>query len=347
VDLSPLWQLVVDPAVEKIVHAGEQDFELCHLCTGQPPANIFDVQTAAGLAGLPYPLSYAKLVLAVTGTRVGKAETVSDWSRRPLTQSQLRYAAEDVRHLGAIEADLRQRLQKRGRLQWLREEMRPLETASRYARDAADAWRRVRGASGLSRRGLAVLRELAVWRDAAAQRADVPPRTFLKDEVLVAVARHPPDSAGALRNVRGMPNPVANRCGREIMDAVARGRAASPADAPQADGSAEERPEDRMLADLASAVGQGLCLAGHVAHTLLASRGDYMDLVRAVAAGGAKAGEDQAAAPAGGEAEGVRLLAGWRREFAGDAVRAVIEGRASIAVAGGPRRPRVEVGAIR
>lgn len=332
VDLGPFWDLVTDPAVRTIVHAGEQDFELCYLWTGRAPANVFDVQVAAGLAGVGYPLSYERLAKEVLKVSVGKSESFSEWGRRPLTKSQLRYAVEDVLHLLPLKEHLDERLASLGRATWVREEMGRLERAAFYAREVDEAWTRVRGGDGLSRRGRAVLRELAVWREHAAEAEDLPPRTCLRDEVLVGLARRTPQSAGELRNIRGLPAPVASRHGRDLLEAIGRGLAVPGGECPEAADRRDDEPSDRMLVDLAAAAGQGLCLAGSLAHPLLATRSDYQDLVTALA------GRAGAADPP------PRLLAGWRREFAGDVLAAVLEGRAALRVSGMPKKPRLDVG---
>ena len=330
-DIRPFWDLVLDPAVRTIVHAGEQDLELCHLWTGATPANLFDVQVAAGLVGLSYPLSYDRLVRELVGETVGKSESFSEWARRPLNRSQLRYAAEDVLYLLPLKQRLEASLASLGREAWMREEMTRFEEAAFYSREAGEAWTRVRGSEGLSRRGRAVLRELAIWRERAAETEDVPPRTCLRDEVMVGLARRTPRGAGELRDIRGLPAPLASRHGPDLLAAIARGLAVQEDDRPEADPKRDEHPAERMLADLASAAGQGLCLSGSVAHSLFATRGDYQDLARAAC--------DRKSF----EGASLRLMSGWRREFAGEALAKVLKGTAAMRVSGMPRKPRLDV----
>ena len=184
-DLKPFWELVADPSVEKIVHAGQQDIEPVIRLLGLPPANIFDTQIAGGFAGLPYPVSLSKLVFALSGAKLGKGLTFSHWDQRPLSPIQLRYAADDVRYLPLGASKLRERLAELGHAGWVHEECQSMCDTSLYRFDPQQQYQRVRGASSLMPRNLAVLRELTAWRDAAARAHDVPPRTFLKDEVLL------------------------------------------------------------------------------------------------------------------------------------------------------------------
>ncbi|HUU09130.1 MAG TPA: HRDC domain-containing protein [Phycisphaerae bacterium] len=331
VDLTPFWDLVLDESIEAVVHAGGQDLEICNLMTGRVPANVFDVQVAAGLVGLPYPLSYEKLVKQVAGVRIGKAETFSDWSQRPLTPGQLRYAVADVLYLPSVRERLGRGLDERGRMAWMREEMQRLEAEELYLRSAREAWLRVRRLGGLSRRQLAVIRELAEWREAAAEQADVPTRTLLRDEVLVGLARRMPAGVRDLHAIRGLPHPLVDRAGRDMLAAIRRGRESPEPGWPDAADTREGGPAERMLADLAAVAGQGLCLAGEVAPGLLAARADYEEVAEWVAQGGKEA----ESAP--------RLLRGWRGEFAGRTIEAVLAGRAALRLTGPPDAPRLDV----
>ncbi|MCE5276462.1 MAG: ribonuclease D [Planctomycetaceae bacterium] len=319
-DTAPLWELVADPAIRKIAHAPEQDLELCYLQSQRTPANIFDVQVAAGLVGLHYPISYGRLVQAVTGKAIMQDQTVSDWSRRPLTPQQLDYARDDVRYLVSIAGELQRRLEKYGRCAWMEREMAELEHPAQYVRDSKLLYRKVHGWKQLHRKELAVLQELALWREGAAAEEDLPPRTFLRDPVLLALARSRPLTAAGVRNVRGLPRPVAERHGERIMAAIERGGAAQKSDSPPPDRThVSEDSVDQMLIDLASALGQSLCLSGNMAPSLLATRKDYADLVRCVL-------QEQPAAP------DMALSSGWREEFAGRCIREFLCGQGVLRV---------------
>jgi len=323
VDAGEFWALVTDPEVCKIVHAGTQDVEMCHLRTARTGANIFDVQVAAGLVGLGYPLSYGKLVHAVLGTKIPQDKSYSEWGRRPLTRGQLRYAVADVLHLNAIYKIFRKRLRKLGREAWMREEMKPLETTDLFECEPQDRWKRVQGWQRLNRRKLAVLRELAIWRDEGARKLDVPPRTFLRDRVLTTLARQMPLTLKDLRMTKGFPRPLAASDGKAVIEAIKAGSATAESNLPDWSPQKEETAVDKMLVDLASATGQALCISSDLSHSLFASRANYAGLVSAIRCGNP-------------DPRTLRLLTGWRKKFAGRKLKEMLAGQRTIKVAGKP-----------
>ena len=162
---------------------------------------------------MAFPSSLAKLVLEITGIRLGKGLTFTDWSQRPLSEVQIRYAADDVRYLPMIVSELKKKLDTLGHAAWARAESEAMGDPSRFLFDIDADYLRVRGAGSLPPENMAVLRELTAWRDRAAQAADVPPRAYLKDEVLLSLARSPVKSAHQFAKVRNLPRPVGKRSG--------------------------------------------------------------------------------------------------------------------------------------
>lgn len=310
VDPAPFWELVLDGAVEKIVHSGEQDLEMCYLHTGQVPANVFDVQVAGGLAGTGYPLSYGNLLREVLAVEVEQISAFSEWSQRPLADEQLRYAVEDVAYLSALEAELRDRLEGLGRVEWMAEEMSLLTCPQRYDQQPIHVARRIRSWDRLSRRQLAILCELIAWRERAARGDDVPPRTLLRDAVLVATVRAIPASVPELAAVKGFPRPLARRRGEAVLEALARGRDAPRAELPEA----AARETNRPLVSWAMEAGRQICEAARLDHSLFASRRNYIDLVEALRTG------QRDRTP-------LRLLTGWRAPFAGERIADLITKR--------------------
>jgi len=186
-DLSPLAALLADAGRRKYVHAGGADVELTARLAGVAPAPLFDTQVAAAFAGLGSGLSYAAVVEATQGVTLAKAETRTDWTRRPLAAAQLRYAAEDVRHLLPAARELRARLADAGRLTWAEQESAELHRPDEEG--DGEPWRRLRGIDGLPPAARAVARQLAAWREREAAARDLARPFLMRDETLLALAR--------------------------------------------------------------------------------------------------------------------------------------------------------------
>lgn len=303
IDLRPFWELIADPAVEKIVHAGEQDVEPVVRHLGTEAKNVFDTQIACGFIGMAYPVALAKLVGELTGAKLGKALTFSHWDQRPLSPSQLRYAADDVRYLPALRERIGRRLDETGHWEWARQEFDAMCDARLYQFDPETAYLRVRGATSLSAHALAVLRELVIWRDAVARAHDVPPRAFLKDEILIDLSRNPVKSLERLDRVRGLPRPVEAAHGREIVEATLRGLATPPGKFPFAR-AFEPSPSERFRADAVWAAAQCICIGRGIDPALVTSRQEVGEFVRHL-----NHDRDPKDSP---------ILKGWRREALGE-----------------------------
>jgi ribonuclease D len=312
IDLTGFWELIADPTVEKILHAGEQDLEPVVRILGRPPANVIDVQVAAGFTGLAYPSGLSKLVREMIGARLGKGFTFTHWDQRPLSPVQLRYAADDVRYLPAVRDIVVKRLEKLGHLKWAKEECAALCDPARYRLNPAADYVRIRGAGSLDPKNAAVLRELYIWREDAALRNDSPPRSYVKDEVLLDIARRPVKTVADLNRVKGLPRPVENEEGQRIVEAVQRGLATPEAERPTA-AQFEETPTERFAADSLWAVVQAWCYGQQVDPALLCSRQEIGRLSRNLR----EAGEPS---PDG------RLMHGWRGEMLGEPLRRMIRG---------------------
>ncbi len=228
-DLSPLSSLLSSPGHTKVLHAAGQDLEVLHLRLGILPAPLFDTQIAAALCGLGEQIGYAALVERLFGVQLDKAHSRTDWSRRPLTAEQLRYALEDVRYLPEAHAILEARLDALGRLDWLREDCAALLDPARWTPNPREAWRRIKGWQRLPAAALPRLVELAAWREARASRLDRPRRWVMGDETLIALATRPPSNIHALLHGNALP-PALRSAADEIMAALeaARGEASPP-----------------------------------------------------------------------------------------------------------------------
>ena len=326
VDMGKVGDLIQRPEIQVVVHAGRQDFELFHEHFGVLPHNIFDVQLAAGFAGYGANLPYGRLVSAATGTTLEKGESYTDWCRRPLTEAQMSYAADDVRYLIAIADRLLGELDGQGRGEWVREEMLLLEDPGLYSVDHAEVWRKVGGRGHLSSRQTSVLRELAKWREETASRRNIPRGWVVKDPTLIELARRAPTSLGALKSVRGLNAREIDKSGQEILGVIATGKQAPPLDLPQGP-SRQAQARARVLSGLADAVVRSRCDHAQIATELVATRGELESVLAEVISGDSDDSKH-------------RLLTGWRRELAGNAVVALAQGKIAVRAIANP--PYVE-----
>jgi ribonuclease D len=315
--LDCFWRVVIDPAHQVIVHAGREEVRLCRLWGGQPPSNLFDLQIAAGLVGLMYPLGHGNLVQQVLGVQLAKGETLTEWRDRPLTRAQVRYAFDDVRYLLPVWQRLSERLEQLGRSAWAREEFaRLVASTTPEEAVAAEKWRKLRGAGSLDRRRLGIVRQLYAWREEAATQANRPPRTIVRDDLLVEIARRNPTRERDLQVVRGLPR----RYLAGIFEAVDQARALPPEQLPPLAEREQEVPQVNMVSAVLTAVLGDFCAREHLASNLIASSQDVRTLVRARFQG--------VALP-----EDMPLTQGWRRQYVLPALLGVLEGRRAVRVA--------------
>ena len=321
--VEPLAEILADPEVEVVMHAARQDVAILRRALGTEIRGLFDTQLAAGFAGLSASLGYGVLLDQLLGVKLKKGEGFTKWDRRPLTQQQIRYARDDVAHLIQLADAIKKRLAKNGRLEWVREECRPLEDAS-DERDARDVWRRLPRVNQLGGDARAVAREVAAWRETIAQKEDKPPSTIVADQVVVAIARTAPRSVDKLRDIRGLYPKTIKRWGDEILEAVRRGAKADPP--PKEASSGFATSADSPVIALCEALVRARALEAGLAYELIASRADLTRVV--------------VAARLGRPEPEVRTLQGWRRELVGEELDGLLRGDLSLAVGEG-RRLRV------
>lgn len=223
-DLPGLGALLADRAIEVVLHDADYDLRLLHQDYGWHPTNIFDTRIAAQLLGIP-AFGLGALLEKFLGIKLEKKHQRADWSMRPLPQDMLEYAQEDTRHLLQLRDLVAGELERLGRMEWAREEFDLLEGTRWAAEDESQGFMRIKGARDLSRRELAVLGELANWRDSKAAELDRAVFRVMANEVLLDLARTAPTRADQLMGIKGMPRSLAQRASQEILDAVARGMA--------------------------------------------------------------------------------------------------------------------------
>jgi len=312
-DLAPLFGLMVNEAVLKVFHAARQDIEILYHLSGRIPAPIFDTQVAAMVCGFGESVAYDTLAAKLANARIDKTSRFTDWSQRPLTDKQLQYALADVTHLRTAYEKIAERLAETGRTDWLREEMAVLTAPATYDIDPREAWRRIRTRTAAPR-FLAILRELAAWREEEARRRDVPRPRILRDESLIEIAAHPPATPEALARMRGLGRDLAfGALGRGILAAVAQGQAVPQADCPV--------PERR------APLPGGLAPVVELLRVLLRAKAEASDVAARLIA----SGDDLERIAASDEA-GVPALSGWRREIFGEAALALKNGRLALTI---------------
>jgi len=322
--LDAFWKLVTDPARQVVVHAGREEVRLCHLWTGRIPGNLFDLQIAAGLIGLTYPLGHGALVGQLLHVQLSKGETLTEWRSRPLTRAQIRYAFDDVRHLLPLWEQLSARLDELGRADWASEEFARLATNATPgepgALDPAERWRKLRGLGSLDRRRLAVVRELYQWREETAARTNRPARAICRDDLILEIARRNPGRPRDLQVIRGLPR----RDLDAILQTVVRARALPLDQCPALAEREQDPPQVGLVSNVLLAVLGDLCARRQLAPNLVATNQDVKLLVRA----------RMQTAGAGDWLPHESLLThGWRSGFVLPELLAVLEGRRSLRIA--------------
>lgn len=276
--LDPFWDVVTDPAHLVVVHSGRAEIRLCHTACGKPPGRCFDVQLAAGLVGLPYPLGHAALVSQVLHRNLSKSETLTDWRVRPLTPAQIKYAFDDVRYLLPLHQELTKRLNRHGRLSWAEEEFARLTTLALQEVIAPEKWRKLPGVGNLSSHRQAVARALYLWRNERAEKAGRPPRTLCRDDLLVEIARRDPKTVDDLKVMRGL----AKRDLETIVQVVAQARELPPSEWPERPEREPEPPQLALLTNLLQAIVAHLAQQMRLAPGLMATVNDLKGLIRRV-----------------------------------------------------------------
>ena len=315
IDLKPVLALLADPTVLKVFHAARQDVEIFFHLTGRVPEPIFDTQVAAMVCGFGEQASFETLAQRLAGIAIDKSSRFTDWSHRPLSERQIRYALADVVHLHPIYERLRRQIEKNGRAAWLNEEMAVLTDPATYRVDPGDAWRRLKVRAGKPR-FLEVLKEIAAWREQEAQRRDMPRNRLIRDEALLEIAAHIPVNVEDLARTRGLSRGVAEgRLGQGVLAAVERALAKPESEWPKSEPKLDLPSGLAPVIDLLRVLLKTKCEAEGVAQKLVASAAD-LELIAA---------DDNAKVPA---------LSGWRRTLFGEDALALKHGALALTATG-------------
>ncbi len=309
-DISPILDLLYQEDKTKVFHASRQDLEIFHQLRHRPLKPVFDTQMAAPLLGYGDQISYAALVQELLGATLNKEHTRTDWRQRPLSAQQLEYAANDVIYLGRIYLKLRHTLEQQGKLSWLEEDFASLYASGEYETAPPDAWLRLKHAWQLEGEQLAALQGLAAWRETTAQKKDQPRTWILRDEALYDLARALPGTREALAALPTLPGKTASRHGETLLAIIDEARHREPLPVPMAlyPTKRPDKAEKEQVNRLLQAANER-----SEAHALdpraVTSRRELSRLLR-------------------GERD-LRLLRGWRRRVAGEALLAILEDHAT------------------
>jgi ribonuclease D len=314
--LDAFWNLVTDPANQVVVHAGREEVRLCRLWTGRTPGNLFDLQIAAGLVGLPYPLGHGALVGQLLRVQIAKGETLTEWRNRPLTKAQIHYAFDDVRYLLPLWKKLTARLEQLGRSDWAHEEFARLMLNAIPEDTAVEKWRKLRGLGSLDRRRLAVVRALYLWREDMAARTNRPARSLCRDDLLIEIARRNPTRERDLHVIRGL----SRRNLGAIVQVVEEARALSLEQCPSLADREQDPPRVGLVASVLGAVLGDLCARRRLAPNFVATSSDIKLLVRSHFQGTPPPTDSL-------------LTQGWRGAHILPELLAVLQGRASLRIA--------------
>ncbi len=318
-DITEFWEVLAAPGHETIVHAGREELNFCLAAVKQPPARMFDVQIAAGMIGLDFPAGYGNLIFKLLGETPRKGETRTDWRRRPLSDRQIDYALEDVRHLHPLRNKLHARLEELERLHWFETEMADFQEEVANLRNR-ERWRKVTGSSNLSGRSQAIVRELWLWREGEAERRNCPVRRVLRDDLIVEMAKRRSAEPKQIRAIRGMDRGDLQRHVPALSQAIAKALAEPEATCPTTV-RREASPQLAMLGQFLSSALSSICRAAEVAPSMVGTPNDVRDLIAY------QLGEYES-----NDGQPPSLAQGWRAEVVGQLLDDLLAGKVSIRI---------------
>ena len=314
-DLKPLLDLLANEKVLKVFHAARQDIEIFVNLTGTVPTPLFDSQVAGMVCGYGDAVSYETLATKLAGAKIDKSSRFTDWAHRPLTERQLVYALADVTYLRTVYEKLKAKIEKSGRMEWLADEMALLTDPATYRVDPVEAWKRLKTRGG-NKKFLAILKELAAWRELAAQSRDIPRGRILRDESLLEIAAHAPATIDDLARIRGLGRSVAEgKLGADMIACVQRGLESPENLAPELPARTDLPPGLGPLVDLLRVLLKLRCEENDVAQKLVAN-GAELEMIAA---------DDHAEVPS---------LTGWRFELFGRDALALKHGKLALTAQG-------------
>ena len=314
-DINPLLDILYDNRILKIFHAARQDQEIFYDLRGEPLAPVFDTQIAAPILGHPEQAGYARLVDDILGVSLSKAHSRTDWLRRPLSEEQITYAADDVIYLAKLYPLLENQLKEKQRLNWLAPAFADLCKASLYANPPELAWKRMRAAKRLKGGSLSALQKLAEWREALAQQKNIPRGWLIKDDILIEVAKLKPTNQHALSSIRGVTAKFIEKFGNTVLEIINTAIDKKPTPQTTQKKSARISENDEALADLLMAQVRLAAAKANVNPTSITNRKELTQLIQ-------------------GERD-LDLLSDWRQEMIGNDLVTTLDGKNDFKVVAG------------
>lgn len=310
-DLTVLKDVLTNKAIIKIFHACHQDVEILYHETGVVPTPIFDTQIAASLLGKSQQASYSSIVASYCHVTLPKKDSYTDWSRRPLTESQLKYAADDVVYLPKIYDDMTTLLEQKGRLHWLDDVFEDLSRPEKYETRPRERFRKLRRVNQLSRRQLSAAREFAAWREERAQKANIPRKWIVSDEQIVEACKREAKSIDDLYMVRGLKDALSASDARAVVNLIKKGLACPEEDLPQINHKSKNEENVDVVVSLMTALVQLRARENHIAVQTLAPQAELLKLAR-------------------GHTQDCELMQGWRYRLVGKELQDLLKGKFSL-----------------
>lgn len=310
-DLSPLEEVFLNPDIVKVMHASTQDLEIFAKEFSAPVAPIFDTQVAGTLLGYQNQVGYGQLISDLLGVQLGKSDTYSDWSRRPLSPEQIEYARDDVTYLIQAYPIILNRLKENKRLAWLQDEMEKLVNPNRFEIEYDTLYQKLKRINTLRPKALLVAREVAAWREKTAQRRDIPRRWVMGDESIVEIARNAPTNPEKINATRGV-RQLNNQDMKSLIEAIERGKAGDVETLPTINRPQKITAEQEVVVDLMNAVVRARALEADISHVQLALRGQLASYLT--------------------NPDDSNLNLGWRKELLGEDLDKLISGKICLSI---------------
>lgn len=315
-DITLLNDALTSPDVVKIFHASSQDIEILYHETGVVPRPVFDTQIAAALLGKSQQASYSSLVSSYCSVNLPKKDSFTDWSQRPLKDSQIRYAADDVVYLPQIYYDMVEVLNEKNRLHWLDEAFEEISSPEKYEIKPEERYRKLRRVNQLNAQQMAAAREFTAWRELKAQKINVPRKWIVSDEQIVEACRREARTIDELFMVRGMRESLRAEDARQAVACIKKGLLCPKEQLPQVHEKPKNEHNVDIVVDLMNAVVHLRARENHIAPQTLAPQAELMKLAR-------------------GHDDECELLKGWRYKVIGKELKELLKGKFSLRIADG------------